>query len=171
MAADLMPGLQRRPFTLNDVLPCGGARLVPSYGSDADAEAAAAVRASAVATEAQPLGRVNRVELPYLGGAIDTTLQYRKPEALPPGVLAGDNIAFAKVRIEAPVEAVAVDNKTAPPFADGKSAAEFKPQVDVNVRIDQRQRDYICVLRSPEEAGVSGGAGARVCGQAGGWQW
>lgn len=136
MAADLMPGLQRRPFTLNDVLPCGGARLVPSYGPDANAEAAAAVRASAVATEAQPLGRVNRVELPFLGGAIDTTLQYRKPEALPVGVLSGDDIAFAKVRIEAPVEAVMVDNKEAAHFADGKSAADFKPQVDVNVRIN-----------------------------------
>lgn len=136
MAADLMPGLQRRPFTLNDVLPCGGARLVPSYGSDADATAAAAVRASAVAAEAQPLGRVNRVELPYLGGAIDTTLQYRKPEALPVGVLSGDDTAFAKVRVEAPVEAVEVDNKAAAPFADGKSAAEFKPQVDINVRIN-----------------------------------
>lgn len=136
MAADLMPGLQRRPFTLNDVLPCGGARLIPSYGSDADAAAASAVRASAVAAEAQPLGRVNRVELPYLGGAIDTTLEYRKPEALPVGVLSGDKIAFAKVRVEAPVEAVVIDNKTAAPFADGKSATEFKPQVDVNVRIN-----------------------------------
>lgn len=136
MAADLMPGLQRRPFTLNDVLSCGGARLIPSYGSDADATAAAAVRASVVATEAQPLGRVNRVELPYLGGAIDTTLQYRKPEALPVGVLSGDDTAFAKVRVEAPVEAVVIDNKAAAPFADGKSAAEFKPQVDINVRIN-----------------------------------
>eukprot|EP00168_Porphyra_purpurea_P008516 TRINITY_DN2079_c0_g1_i1.p1 TRINITY_DN2079_c0_g1~~TRINITY_DN2079_c0_g1_i1.p1 ORF type:complete len:1069 (+),score=357.60 TRINITY_DN2079_c0_g1_i1:425-3208(+) len=137
MAADLMPGLQRRPFTLNDVLPCGGARLVPTYGPDANAEAVAAVRASTVAIEAQPLGRVNRVELPYLGGPIETVLHYRKPESLPVGVLRGDETAFAKVRIEAPVEAVALDGSDAPAFADGKSASAFKPQVDANVRVNE----------------------------------
>lgn len=136
MAADLMPGLQRRPFTLNDVLPCGGARLVPAYGADADAAAAAAVRASPVASEAQPLGRLNRVELPYLGGAIDTTLQYRKPESLPAGVLAGDDTSFSTVRIAAPMETVPVDNTEAAPFADGKPASGFKPEVHVNVRVN-----------------------------------